>query len=209
LRSHRGWDRGALGIAEALARTLDAPLVAATTTRLLVDLNRTKGHPAHFGPRVRLLPKVARARIDRDIYDTYFQELEAILLRQGKRHGAVLHVSVHTFAPVVRGQRRAADVGVLYDPTRHREKELASKLAQRLHVQRPGLRVRRNYPYRGTTNGMVTLLRRRYPRQWYLGLEVEANQILVRSSRSLGEVCADLARAFHGLAGRATPPRVK
>ena len=38
LRSHRGWDVGALTLAEEMAHALDAPLFASTTTRLLIDL---------------------------------------------------------------------------------------------------------------------------------------------------------------------------
>jgi predicted N-formylglutamate amidohydrolase len=48
LDSHRGWDPGALQMARALSTALRAPLVASTTSRLLVDLNRSAGHPRHL-----------------------------------------------------------------------------------------------------------------------------------------------------------------
>ena len=38
------------------------------------------------------------------------------------------------------------------------------------------LRVRRNYPYRGDADGLTTTLRRRFPWQRYLGIEIEVNQ---------------------------------
>ena len=37
LPTHRGWDAGALMLAQQLATAFDAPLFAATTTRLLID----------------------------------------------------------------------------------------------------------------------------------------------------------------------------
>ena len=40
LETHRGWDPGALELAGQMASKFDAPLYAATTTRLLIDLNR-------------------------------------------------------------------------------------------------------------------------------------------------------------------------
>jgi len=40
LDSHRGHDPGALAMARSLARSLDATLLAATVSRLLVALNR-------------------------------------------------------------------------------------------------------------------------------------------------------------------------
>src|ERR671912_2375965 len=40
LESHIAWDPGALGVAQALSRLLDAPLVHAGVSRLVLDLNR-------------------------------------------------------------------------------------------------------------------------------------------------------------------------
>lgn len=40
LKTHRGWDPGALPLARRFAKTLGTPLFFSTTSRLLVDLNR-------------------------------------------------------------------------------------------------------------------------------------------------------------------------
>src|SRR3954454_24119921 len=45
LESHRGYDPGALQLGREIAAALDAPLVSANVSRLLVDLNRSIGHP--------------------------------------------------------------------------------------------------------------------------------------------------------------------
>ena len=54
LASHRGWDPGTLDLARRLAAAFGAPLVAATTTRLLVDLNRSPHNPRAFSEITRL-----------------------------------------------------------------------------------------------------------------------------------------------------------
>jgi hypothetical protein len=41
------------------------------------------------------------------------------------------------------------------------------------------LRLRRNYPYRGRSDGLASLLRRRFPVEAYVGLELEVNQRFV------------------------------
>ena len=48
LLCHRGYDPGSLVMAKALARACRAPLVASTVSRLLIDLNRSIGHPHCF-----------------------------------------------------------------------------------------------------------------------------------------------------------------
>ena len=40
----------------------------------------------------------------------------------------------------------------------------------------PGLRLRRNYPYRGGGDGLATLLRKRYDQDAYIGIELEVSQ---------------------------------
>src|SRR5690606_16514971 len=62
LPTHRGWDPGALPFAEALARALDAPLVAGKVSRLVIDLNRSPHNPRRFSPWTRALEPDARAR---------------------------------------------------------------------------------------------------------------------------------------------------
>jgi len=204
LASHRGYDRGALGMARRLARRLDAPLFAATVTRLLVELNRSEHHCDLFSRYTRPLPAAARERLLRDHYHPYRDRVEAHLagrLRGGRR---VLHVSVHTFTPVWFGERRRVDVGILYDPARPAERRLGAAWARRLREAVPGLRVRRNAPYRGAADGFTTHLRRRFGRG-YCGIELEVNQrFFGADGRPAGRVIAAVERAFAELAAGAT-----
>ena len=45
-----------------------------------------------------------------------------------------------------------------------------------LRAAAPELVLRRNYPYRGVSDALVTHLRRRYGSRGYLGMELELNQ---------------------------------
>ena len=81
------------------------------------------------------------------------------------------------------GQRRNADIGLLYDPQRSGERVFCTRWKEILEEMAPGLRVRRNYPYRGATDGLATWLRRRFSERRYLGVELEINQLLLSGSR--------------------------
>ena len=68
LDSHRGYDPGSLVMAKALASAYRAPLVASTVSRLLIDLNRSIGHPQLFSAATRGAPAETRAQIVEQYY---------------------------------------------------------------------------------------------------------------------------------------------
>src|SRR4029079_2082622 len=84
-----------------------------------------------------------------------------------------------SFTPVMNGEVRSADIGLLYDSRRKREGELCARWLAALRRADPGLRVRCNYPYLGKADGLATALRKRYPQSRYIGVELEINQALV------------------------------
>ncbi len=200
LASHRGYDRGALALARALARQLRAPLYAATTTRLLVDHNRSATHAACFSRYTRDLPRDAKTRMLGELYWPHRREIERAVQREVGAGRRVLHVAVHSFTPVLRGERRSADLGLLYDPARAAERALCARWRGELRELDPGLRVRLNYPYRGTSDGLTTALRRALPDPLYAGIEIELNQRLLASTsgrrRAATALCAVLDDAF-------------
>ncbi len=192
LATHAGYDIGALGIAKFLAAELRAPLYAATVTRLLIDLNRSPGHPRQYSALTRELPAAERARI-RDRYYLPFRTEVETALAAAMANGRVLHLSVHSFAAELDGQQRACDVGLLYDPSRAPERAFCQRWQVALRAAARCLRVRRNYPYRGVSDGFVTWLRRRFPRDRYAGIELEVNQALALAG---GRPWNDLLRAL-------------
>jgi len=176
LKTHRGYDAGALIMARALAAAFDAPLLSATVSRLLVDLNRSVGHPhLHFEP-VLELPGPRRLHILKRHYQPYRSQAEHLVAQAIAERGRVIHVSCHSFTPELHGKRRTADVGLLYDPARPGERALCSRWKHTLGVHAPELSVRRNYPYAGRNDGLTTWLRKRHSPDAYVGIELELNQ---------------------------------
>jgi predicted N-formylglutamate amidohydrolase len=200
LASHRGWDRGARTLAAQLARILDAPLIAATTTRLLVDLNRSEDHHDVLSEFTRPLTGAARERIFDMYYRPYRDAVRAAIDTHFDAGARVIHISAHSFTPVLRGVVRDADIGLLYDPRRKREVALCHALATAVNNEMPALRIRRNYPYRGDTDGLTTTLRGEYHARDYAGIEIELNQKLLQRADGGRAALAAICRAVQSLA---------
>ncbi len=179
LDSHRGYDPGALGMARALASAFKAPLVTTTVSRLLVDLNRSIGHPRLFSAATRGAPASLRAKLVEQHYRPYRGEVEHLVRQSVSRGRRVIHISSHSFTPQLDGRVRRADVGLLYDPARHGEAQLCARWKESLAACAPELRVRRNYPYAGTGDGLTSHLRRMFLPTAYVGIELEVNQGIV------------------------------
>ncbi|MCA9519950.1 MAG: N-formylglutamate amidohydrolase [Myxococcales bacterium] len=175
LETHRGFDRGALALFGRLERHA-AVSAWSTTSRLVIDLNRSLGHPRLFSEATRPLQREERERIVREHYLPYRQRIEeqiATRIADGQR---VLHVSVHSFVAVLDGVVREAEIGLLYDPKRSLERQLSLEWRRQLRAGDPRLRVRMNYPYKGVSDGFTRYLRTRFDDASYAGIELEVNQ---------------------------------
>lgn len=178
LKSHRGWDPSALPIAKIFAKKLNAPLYFSQTSRLLIDLNRSPHHRQVFSEFSRGLSHHEKQFVFDQHYTPYRQQVENRIKHLLKSHKRVFHISVHSFTPVLNGEVRNCEIGLLYDPRRKIEKDLASRLSSHLKHSAPHLRVRKNYPYNGAADGFTTHLRKVFSKSRYCGLEIEFNQKL-------------------------------
>ena len=188
LATHRGYDAGALIMARLLAREFAAPLLASTVSRLLVDLNRSVGHPHLHSEATRQAPAEVRQRILKQHYQPYRTQAEHLVRRAIADHGQVIHLSSHSFTPELDGKVREADIGLLYDPRRPGEAELCARWKASLAACAPALTVRRNYPYYGKGDGLTAWFRRRLPPDTYVGIELEINQKHVLGAGRRGAV---------------------
>jgi predicted N-formylglutamate amidohydrolase len=179
LESHRGYDPGSLVMATALARAYRAPLVASTTSRLLIDLNRSIGHPQLFSAATRGVPAETRAQILKEHYRPYRVQVEGLIGQAVSRGDRVIHISSHSFTAELDGRVRGADVGLLYHPGRSGEAQVCARWKESLVASAPELRVRRNYPYAGKGDGLTSHLRLRFAQSDYVGIELEVNQGIV------------------------------
>lgn len=182
LATHRGFDAGALEVAADLAKAFNALLISATVSRLLIDLNRSLSNPAVWSDATRNLAAAEKERIVSLYYAPYRRQVEDFIAGQVRNGARVIHVSSHSFTPVLDGKVRTADVGLLYDPARAGEVALACRWKAALHAENPSLRVRRNYPYAGRNDGLTTVLRRKHPPEDYVGIEIELNHALVHAT---------------------------
>jgi predicted N-formylglutamate amidohydrolase len=192
LATHRGYDLGALEVARALGRRLAVAPFIATTTRLVVDLNRSPGNRDVFSAYTRALSAEQRAAALAAHYWPYRKAVEDVVVDAARARRPVLHVSAHSFTPELRGEVRNCDVGFLYDPARRGEVRFVEAWYAELREAAPSLVLRRNYPYRGISDSVVTDLRRRYGGRAYVGMELEVNQkhVGTRGWRALVAVLA-------------------
>ena len=189
LDSHRGFDPGALIMAKALAMAFAAPLVSSTVSRLLVDLNRSVGHPHLHYEATHNTSAEVRQRILKHYYQPYLAQAERLVRQAIADRGHVIHLSSHSFTPELDGKLRNADIGLLYDPARPGEAELCERWKAALKTCAPHLKVRRNYPYAGKGDGLTAWFRQRLPPGAYVGIELEINQKhIIRAGRHWTEL---------------------
>ena len=204
LDSHHGYDPGALIMARALALTFAAPLVVSTVSRLLVDLNRSVGHPRLHSEATRNAPAEVRQRILKHYYQPYRAQAERFVRQAIAERHLVIHVSSHSFTPELDGKVRKADIGLLYDPSRTGEADLCERWKASFEACAPGLIVRRNYPYAGNGDGLTAWFRRRLAPSTYVGIELEVNQShVIRAGRHWTAIRKVILKSlFRALASR-------
>ena len=96
IQSHRGYDPGALTMARELARALAAPLIYSTISRLLVDLNRSPGHPRLHAEAIRALPDTVRHEIVRKHYLPFRSRAERAIRHAIEAGHRVINLSLST-----------------------------------------------------------------------------------------------------------------
>lgn len=150
---HIAHDVGAAGVARALGRLLDSPVIEATFSRLVIDPNRGEDDPTlvmrlYDGtiiPGNRHIDEAEIAR-RRDLhYRPYHAALAGLL---AARAGAV-PVSIHSFTPRLSGRDpRPWHVGVLHGD----DMRLAAPMLARLAAE-PDIMPGDNEPYAGFFEG--------------------------------------------------------
>lgn len=185
LASHRGWDPGASELATSIARKLKVSCHKGRVSRLLIDLNRSSSNRQRFSAFTNTLDKNTKSAIESSYYQPYRDSITQQVAELSARQKPVIHFSVHSFTPVLNGNKRNADIGLLYDPARKSEKVLVRLLGRTISEQFPGTRIRYNYPYRGNADGMTSYLRKHFTASAYLGIEIEVNQQHIFSTDKL------------------------
>jgi predicted N-formylglutamate amidohydrolase len=157
LQRHIAWDIGAEKVARLLSRLLDAPLVLQRYSRLAYDCNRPPDS-ADAMPEIsettpipgnRNLSSVEKLARTREIYRPFHATIAELLDRRAAAGMRSMVVTVHSFTPVYKGQRRAVELGILHDRD--------TGLAHELITGFPGVNARLNEPY-GPGDGVLHTL---------------------------------------------------
>ncbi|NVK18325.1 MAG: N-formylglutamate amidohydrolase [Methylocystaceae bacterium] len=123
LQSHIAWDPGARQVALKLADMLDCPLVAAGMSRLLYDCNRppeakdsipvlSEIYP--IPGNVDLTSEEKNWRIE-NIYQPFHSAVENTFSKLENTDIVPSMVTIHSFTPVYKGEKRKVEIGILHD----------------------------------------------------------------------------------------------
>ena len=191
LQSHRGWDPGAKTIFDSFS-SLANQNYWYRWSRLLIEPNRSIHHPQLFSEITKILPTALRNELVDQYYLPYRETIEAAVRNLQQSGGKVYHISAHTFTPELHGQVRQTDIGLLYDPSSKIERDFASSWKAALRIALPEMRIRFNYPYKGTADGLTTYLRKQF-KKGYAGIELEVNQRFIKDKPQFQSIIKGLS----------------
>ncbi|KAA5539719.1 N-formylglutamate amidohydrolase [Roseiconus nitratireducens] len=169
-------DRYGGEISQTLAEALHAPLIRNPFRHDVIDVSRSLRHPRLFGPSTKNLSPQQKQWLIETIHRPYRRQVQSAIKRITQQFTFAVHISVRTFAASVGGKPRRTDVGLLYDPARPNEVDFCLDWIDELYEISPYLKVRRNYPRRGTVDSLTKAMRARFPADCYLGIELWLNR---------------------------------
>ncbi|NIZ12536.1 N-formylglutamate amidohydrolase [Phaeobacter sp. HF9A] len=157
-QSHIAWDPGALAVARRLAERFSGPMVEGCISRLVYDLNRPPSAPSAIPTRSEIfdvpgnhdLSDAARAQRVAAVYEPFRAALAEEIVR--RKDALRLMVTVHSFTPVYKGERRAVELGLLHG----RDARFATEMLARKPADL-GWDVRLNAPYSASDGVAHTL----------------------------------------------------
>ena len=195
---HIAWDIGALTLATGLADALDAPLVHATYSRLLLDLNRpveaadsiVERSEGTLIPGNLALAPAQRAWRQQHIYAPFHAAVAALLDERANAGLQTTVVSIHSFTPTFHGQARPWHAGVIARPGG----VFGAALLQALRAE-PGLCIGDNEPY-APVAGFFHSIERHAESRGRPGAMIEVRQDLLGNEADVGAWVRRLARAL-------------
>ena len=206
--THIAWDPGALAVSRLLAARLDAPLIFATASRLVIDVNRPLDSPTLILATSETTPVPGNAnltaadrlcRVER-IYNPYHAAVDQLVGTVAARRVAARRcppavIAVHSFTPIFKGVNRPWEVGVIYDA----DDRLGSLVLTRLSADRD-LCVAANKPYSPHEEVYFTLDRHAVQRG-LPNVMIEIRNDAVRTSEAQDSWARRLAEAMVGAIG--------
>ncbi len=192
---HIAWDIGAAGVCAALAPALGAACIAQAYSRLVIDCNRTPGHPTSIPPVSDGTPVPANAGLTAEaaaqrvaeIFTPYHAAITTELDRRAASGLPSVLIAMHSFTPVFAGVTRPWQAGVLHN----RDPILSRVLARLLAAE--GFLVGDNEPYQLSDDSDYTVPVHA-ERRGLAYVELEIRQDLIASADGQREWAMRLAR---------------
>ena len=189
-KSHIAWDIGASKTAKHMAEKLNVPLVASNISRLVYDCNRPPNavDAMPSTSEVYTIPgnqNLSDEQKEQRVEACYrpFERLLSDVLDKGLPQTAL--VTMHSFAPVYKGKKRAVEIGVLSDDD--------DRFARALMQVASGYDIRLNEPYSKQDGVTHTLARHAVPRG-LLNVMLEIRSDFIATP----EECAAMANVLVG-----------
>ena len=202
LGDHWGWDPGAAQLTRALYDEIGGVAVLSRFSRLVCDPNRDPADPTFIVEKIgdhalswnQDLDERERERRRVHYHEPYHAAIDQVLKNRMAHKRPTRLLSIHSFTPVYRGERRSVEIGVLFDDHEQHAGALLEGLS------RTGLRVLPNEPYSGYA-GLIHAARRHGRQHDIVYLELEIRQDLIATSdqiaqlsRLIGPAIAEYAR---------------
>lgn len=193
-QSHAVWDIGAEALALELSSRLGAPLVNATVSRLVYDLNRPPeapdSMPSQSGevpvPGNRDLSEAEKAARAAQVYDPFHATLSDLLDRFAT---PPVLVTIHSFAPVWHGTPRRTQLGLLHDAD-------ASLAEAMLSAADDTLVTHLNEPY-SASDGVTHTLARHATERGLKNVMIEVRNDLLREGSDVARIAAYLTHLLN------------
>lgn len=126
LTSKKGWEPGALNLAQGLAMKLSSPLIHGEVSRLLIDLEMTGED--RWSSFTKKIPAPSRSRLTDRVVNKFQHQIENRIAEDLRRHNTFIHFLIHT-APIDPGK-----VILEHGPS-ERASSLANAIEQKLPKQ--------------------------------------------------------------------------
>lgn len=199
LQTHIAWDPGALAVSQQLSRRLDAALIYATYSRLLIDPNRPIGADALIPllsediaiPGNQTISDVERAHRIAAFHQPYQTAVDLEVSARLSRGQDCVLVAIHTFTPTYLGKPRPWPIGLL--PAK--DTRFSRALFSALQADDPDMNVGWNEPYAAAAGAYCTLEQHADPRGLPATLiELRNDELL--SNADVGKWADKLARCL-------------
>jgi predicted N-formylglutamate amidohydrolase len=198
LERHIAWDIGALGVARRVAAAVDAPLVAQSYSRLVIDCNRDPqvatsiphiSETSEIPGNMNLSPAEIAARRT-EIFDPYHRRIRDRIDERLAAGRPPILVAQHTMTDVYKGVRRDMHAAILYN----RDRRFAGLVLKMLRRE-ADLIIADNEPYFVSDATDYTIPHHAEARSLPY-VEIEIRQDLVNDDAGQVEWAARISRAL-------------